>query len=122
MKSRKKKSSNLVNVPDLRKVLYNLRVTLGLSQEKMSKKMGVSQRAVSYWEQGLRLPKLDNIQEIVKEAKKINFKELKKLEDFEEYLTSRKFRLNIFLDSLMYSELQEVKSELKEIKKILMSK
>jgi transcriptional regulator with XRE-family HTH domain len=41
--------------------LQELRQKTGLSQKELADKAGVSQRAISHWEQGIREPKWSNV-------------------------------------------------------------
>lgn len=45
--------------------IYALRKELGLSQKDFAEKVGTSQSAINYWENGKRQPRLEQIQKIV---------------------------------------------------------
>lgn len=44
--------------------IYALRNSLGLTQEQFAKKVGVSQSAINYWENGKRQPRLEQLKKI----------------------------------------------------------
>ncbi len=120
---RKRRKQNFSDVPSIQEVLLEVRMTLGLSQEAIAEKLNVSQRIWSYWENGQRVPKIDNARKIVKMAKKskkrVTKKNMKFLLDFEAYLISRKQKVNMFFDNILYQEMQEVKRNQAKILKIL---
>lgn len=45
----------------LNKILFELRTTKGLSQVKLAKAIGVSQKAIDFWERGVNEPKASYI-------------------------------------------------------------
>lgn len=46
--------------------LKEIRLELNLTQDKMSKKLGVTQQQLSEWETGLRIPAISTIKKINK--------------------------------------------------------
>lgn len=46
---------------ELAKNIYELRTELGLSQQQLAKIVGVSQKAIDFWEKGINEPKASYI-------------------------------------------------------------
>ncbi len=75
----------------MEELLIKLRTTLGLSQNAIAKKLGVSQRSYSYWEKGEKRPSPLSIQKIITLAKKhLSSKELNLFEFYQLHLSKAK--------------------------------
>ncbi len=42
-------------------ILYELRTEFGMSQQKLAKELGVTQKAIDFWEKGINEPKASYI-------------------------------------------------------------
>ena len=111
---------DLNKFPGIQEVMLNIRLSMNLSQEGIAEKLHVSQRIWSYWERGQRVPKIDNVIKIIALVKnKISKKDMNFLLEYEAYLRSRKQKINIFFDHILYQEMQEIKKNQEKILKKL---
>ena len=93
---------------DFKNSLKELRLKRGWTQEDLAKRLNVSKNAVANWEQGVRVPKLDKLEEIARlfnvdvnyligEGKEKDSSRFRK-SDSDEYST--------LIDNLMFSDHQ----------------